>query len=308
VVELIKGDTIIPGILIAQNTTLTIPAGAKVFFSSQAGILCAGTLKIEGTKSDSVVLRGIRLTQQYINNAGAWLGLLYLRNSKKNTIKYTYVDESILGLYLGFQTRLKFDEITDNTRSEIFITNSVIKNAYYFTIRSWNNKIVAENSIFFTSTENVCQLALGGDYQFNHCTFYNSQSPKKKELLALSNFVYYDQEAKTYTGNLTKANFVNCVWSTTADESFAISMNEKSDSNYLFSNNLYQSKAEIKSTRFINCKRGFPKFKNTNPDREDFHLTAGSPCIDAGLDAGVVIDFDDNSRNGIPDIGAYEFQ
>jgi hypothetical protein len=301
-------DTFYPGIIIPSGVTLTMPAGSKVFFNSQAGILCGGTLKIEGTRSDSVVLRGIRLTKSYIHNAGAWLGLMYLRNSKNNTIKYAYVDESILGIYMGFQTDLNFEAMTDNTRAEIFIANSFIKNAYYFTLRSMNNKIKAENSVFFTSTDNLCQLTLGGDYEFNNCTFYNSQSPKKKELLALTNFVYYEPTGTTYKANLTKASFVNCVWGTTFDESIYVGMKDGADSNYSFTNCLYYSKTNFKTDRFNSCKNeAVVKFKNTAPDREDFHLTAGSPCIDAGISNGIPTDIEDKPRNGIYDIGAYEF-
>ena len=51
-----------------------------------------------------------------------------------------------------------------------------------------------------------------------------------------------------------------------------------------------------------------------NPDVSDFHLQAGSPCIDAGdndaVPAGVETDLDGNARifNDIVDMGAYECQ
>jgi hypothetical protein len=38
----------------------------------------------------------------------------------------------------------------------------------------------------------------------------------------------------------------------------------------------------------------------------DFHLRAGSPAIDAGLQTGVTRDLDGNRRQGAPDLGAYE--
>jgi hypothetical protein len=42
----------------------------------------------------------------------------------------------------------------------------------------------------------------------------------------------------------------------------------------------------------------------------DFHLEKNSPCIDSGVDVGIDIDFDRNKIpcNGLPDIGAYEYQ
>jgi hypothetical protein len=53
---------------------------------------------------------------------------------------------------------------------------------------------------------------------------------------------------------------------------------------------------------------GNPSF--VNPDVWDYHLTSGSPAIDAGVGAGVTSDLDGEPRpqGGAPDIGAYEFK
>lgn len=40
----------------------------------------------------------------------------------------------------------------------------------------------------------------------------------------------------------------------------------------------------------------------------DFELTAGSPCINTGINVGLTTDLNDNPVIGIPDIGAYEYQ
>lgn len=46
-----------------------------------------------------------------------------------------------------------------------------------------------------------------------------------------------------------------------------------------------------------------------DPAGDDYHLPAGSPAIDAGLDVGITTDLDGNPRpqGNWPDIGAYEF-
>jgi hypothetical protein len=40
----------------------------------------------------------------------------------------------------------------------------------------------------------------------------------------------------------------------------------------------------------------------------DFHLQAGSPCINVGVNVGLTKDFEGNPMVGLPDIGAYERQ
>ncbi len=70
---------------------------------------------------------------------------------------------------------------------------------------------------------------------------------------------------------------------------------------------------------YSDVQGGWPGAGNTNADplfvdaaNGDYHLQAGSPCIDAGdnsaIPAGVIVDLDGNPRiiNGIVDMGAYE--
>ena len=39
----------------------------------------------------------------------------------------------------------------------------------------------------------------------------------------------------------------------------------------------------------------------------DFHLQAGSPCINAGIDVGLTEDYDGQAVDDPPEIGAYEY-
>lgn len=59
------------------------------------------------------------------------------------------------------------------------------------------------------------------------------------------------------------------------------------------------------------CISAAPSFVSVTPGSEDYHLQAGSPCIDAGLNAGwmvTALDLDGNPRidNGTVDMGPYE--
>ena len=63
-------------------------------------------------------------------------------------------------------------------------------------------------------------------------------------------------------------------------------------------------KCEIKNLVQQNNITADPKFLNPGGD---FHLQAGSPAFDAGIDTGLNKDFDHVSVTGKPDIGAFEW-
>ena len=44
-----------------------------------------------------------------------------------------------------------------------------------------------------------------------------------------------------------------------------------------------------------------------NPALGDYHLQSGSPAVNAGVDAGIATDIDDEARWGLPDLGADEY-
>lgn len=48
-----------------------------------------------------------------------------------------------------------------------------------------------------------------------------------------------------------------------------------------------------------------PTFVGGSP--YDFHLQAGSPCINAGIDVGLTEDYDGQAVDDPPEIGAYEY-
>jgi hypothetical protein len=49
---------------------------------------------------------------------------------------------------------------------------------------------------------------------------------------------------------------------------------------------------------------GPPAF--VNPDHSNYHLSMGSAAIDKGVDAGVTVDIDGDSRDSEPDLGVDE--
>ncbi len=303
----------VPGVIVSTGSILSIQEGAQLYFGSSAGILVQGSLRSVGTKTNKVQMRGVRLEKEYIHAAGQWLGILIERNSKNNLIEYTTIDETAFGIWLGFQNETDYTKLKDDmTRADLVIRNSSIKNGYYWTLRSINNKITAENSEFFTSTDFLIQLYLGGEYIFRNCTIFNNQSKDLKGNIALSNKLYDDQTSQTYKNKLTSALFQNCIIESTVEEAIAldIDLGVNSIADYKFENCLYKSKSNFSNTSFINCIRNVnPSFESTIVDKENLKLKSGSPCIDKGIANSLLIDFEGNPRTkgSAIDIGAFEF-
>jgi hypothetical protein len=306
------GNGITPGIYIAKGAKLTIGAGCKVYFDNNSGILVEGQLVIDGKKDQKVELGGLRLESKYQHLAGQWLGLLYYRGSPKNAIRYAVIDESAFGVWLGFQDKTDYVQMTNATRSTLEIENTTIKNAYYWAIRSLNNEVTATNSEFYTSTDYLAQLMLGGKYNFINCTFYNSQSTDDKGVFVLSNQFYDNSLKQNFQNKLDNCLFQNCIFYGSGREQVILDIESTLNDNtiYTFENCLYKSSSSFTNSSFQNCKTNIdPQFVSTTIDKENLNLKATSPCIDAGKSNGLVIDIKGNPRpngSGI-DIGAFEY-
>ena len=76
-----------------------------------------------------------------------------------------------------------------------------------------------------------------------------------------------------------------------------------SEDYYLFYNTQTKTIGMAAGTHSVNAD---PQF--ANPAGSDYHLRPGSPAVDHGLPVGLWFDIDGNSRDGWPDIGAFELR
>ena len=210
----------IPGVLVECGGTLNINPGCKVLFQANSALFVQGTLNaIAHDWHDSIIFRGVRLEQYYQDLPGQWFGIAFLRSNTcvaQGNFDHCVINESQYGIYAG-------GSATSNNASDfqgsaqrpiVKIQKSIVENSQYDAIYGFNANITAQNSLFFTSGDNLIKLGLGGSYSFTNCTMYNFGNlyvSHQTPILLLSNVVTVTSgNTNTFYPEPLTSSFTNC--------------------------------------------------------------------------------------------------
>ncbi len=297
--------------LVDSLKTLTIEAGAKLYFHKNSNLLVKGTLIVNGTLDEPVVFQGDRLEDLYKNIPGQWGAIALIPGSQGNKINYAIIKNGVLGIQVG-----EYDKLSP----DLTITNTKILNMTFGGIYAFNSTINASNNIIANCGYYAVSLLVGGSYDFNHCTIanyygsYSSYSSRTEPSLVISNNIFTNNTL--YPGNIVKANFGNCIiYGNNTNE---IGIGEKNAStafNYKFDHCLIKVDNEFDisdTSHYLNIlKNKDPEFLSVYNDSLDFQLDSVSPAIDFGskeIAEKFPLDYNQQSRlnDAGPDLGAYE--
>jgi hypothetical protein len=306
-----KPYVIIHSILVDSNETLTINAGCRIYMHADSRFYVYGTLKVLGQIHDSVQFRGDRLEYYYIDDPGNWEGIHLLRSSHDNEFNYAVIKEAIVGI--------RVDSLKETSAPKLTLRNSVIKYTLSSGILGITSDIYAENSLVFSCGEWNAQLEFGGNYEFQNCTFANYSNTvinHQRPVVRMSNYYYYqDDQGDHYLPADLDASFTNCIVYGSLENELDRDARNESQFNYTFDHcNLKLAdsidfSAPHNVTHFLNVQKNQdPKFKDVSYEKDDYHIDAGSPCINAGMDNLIFFDLDGKSRISPFDIGCYEYQ
>jgi len=305
---------------VLPNSTLTIEKGTKIFCHDSTKIQVYGNIIVNGTVEEPVTFRGDRLDEiwegyEYDFATSQWSGIEIFPSKKKSIINNCTIKNAIIGLYVG-------DAFSDEM-AKVDLQNTIIHNNSYSGVYAINSDMVFKNCQISNSGFYNFFIIAGGNYNFYHCTIANyfglDHNTKRQEIpcLTVTNAVEY---GKLLIFNpLKNTNFYNCIIDGSLNNEIIFQVLEDLDFNFMFYNCAVKVHESIKkdfNDNFTNCFFNdtikYLKVKewdyNFQPDTNSFEINKGN--IEYILKTtGIENDLKGNSRikDGMPDLGAYEF-
>ncbi len=156
--------------------TLTLSAGATLYFAENAGVCVAGRLKIEGTPKKEVVLRGDALGNLFDNLPydripGRWQGIRISSSSYGNEIKFADIHGAYHGIVL---------DSSDVSKQKLLLENTIVHNCMGYGVAANHVKMIL-NNCQLSNTKKNCLYVKGADVEANQVTvaqFYPFQGER----------------------------------------------------------------------------------------------------------------------------------
>lgn len=301
---------------VPANKTLTINAGAKVYFHNNSGLIIdrEATLKVNGTKEEKVTFEGDRLEHDFDRVPGQW-GTIWMRaGSKNNEVHHAQIKNPVIGFLV--------DSIGTTTSPTLKIENTEIYNSSAFGILGREANIAGNNVVIGNAGQSSFAGTIGGTYNFIHSTFANYWNNGLRTLptVLVNNFFKYKNDVGKEiikTRDLKQANFTNCIIEGNNNVEFVLDKADGSLFNYHITNCLikfddvnksYIKNKELKfddTTRYKNIiLNGNPNFKNTS--KSEFVIGKESDAINKGKPTSISKDILGVNRIPTIDLGAYQ--
>lgn len=306
-------DNLLPYVLIGpltveENSHLHISKGTRVYAHADAAILVLGRLTVEGdtAKVDRVLFTGNRLDAPYSGFPASWPGIYFSASSKENRIEYA----SVLNSYQG----LVVQGSEHNNVPKLTLGQVIIDNALDVGLLAINSSVTA-NNLLISNCGKSLQVAGGGDYVFNHCTFAtmsNNLILHKDPMVDLSNSARVNGQSVQAPLSLRFRNSI--IWGDAGPVENEVIAHREGNLPYsvIFESGIWKMSQPYQNLEAIEMLTNEnPLFELFEPGigRYNFRLKAESPALNRGLNLALSVDLDGLPRaNGLPDFGAYEKQ
>ena len=204
---------------IPKGKTLHIPAGMSLYFRPEASLRVYGSLVIEGTPEERVLLAGARLDTAYKHTPGQWLGVTLMPGSGPHRIKNVTVRTAVTALRADSVQRLSTIENTIVTGSS---KDAMVFKRSNFLLRGC---ILVQNSgaalVMRGSRISLIHCSMSGATRFGQPRYAplvvmeKPQEGERNELSVINSIVWgsYDTEFRSYDKARLGVEIVTCTYS-----------------------------------------------------------------------------------------------
>lgn len=288
--RLVKGHYVIyDSLVVATNATLTIEAGAILYFHKDAELIVRGTVKAMGETGSPVVMRGDRTDNMfdylpYDRIPGQWGGVRIDSTSNGNLFIHCDIHSAEYGILV---------QRGDTSVQRLTIESSRIENFDGNALETHMAHVDVTNSLIANSRGN-CVKVIGGNVDFRHCTIANFYVWKQRDV-ALALYNSYEGEPAP----LNNAFFANCIITGSRSDELMGYFSDWDDTipnsvNYLFESSLINTVEDEDNPNFINvvydrkenscyAKDNF-RLVDNEEFRYDFHLSDSSAACGIASD------------------------
>lgn len=244
---------------VLEGNTLTLGPGDELYFADGAMLVIdsAARLNAVGTAEQPVLFTSLRHDPWYRTLPGQWQTVWFYNFSTGNVMDHCVVENAVGGLrcYPG---------------AELTVTNTVIRNMSDAGIIGQTAAIEGSNLLVYDCLSSLVLIA-GGDYSFDRCTLAHYWNYTSRDTTGVIVANYYPVQGGYVVGNLTRADFSNCIiYGTRSTGEVSLEAVEGYDFNYNFTNCLVRGSNWDEDPLFV------------DPAGDDYHLQDGSPAAGIG--------------------------
>ncbi|MDH6251267.1 hypothetical protein M2347_000994 [Chryseobacterium sp. H1D6B] len=301
-----KAKIIYGDLTVSPNITLDIQPGTKVYFHKNSGmkISSGGTLNINGTLANEVILRGDRNDADHDTLPKNWNSIRMAANS---TLVMNHA--RLFGGTRGLDMR----------QTNATITNSFIHTFQEYGIYAVASTINANNLVMNNSGEACIGIFKGGNHNYTHCTIANYSnvlsSYNRNGIFATNE--WKNDTGQTEQGALQNFNLKNSIVYSDRDNAVNFEQTPGQQFSFLIQNCLlkYSTISEagfdFASTSNViqSIKNEDPQFVNYFTAKLNLRVKQTSPARGKGntaVAATVPLDIVNVSRTSNPTLGAYQ--
>lgn len=294
-----KAKIIFGDLTLAENQTLNIQPGTKVYFFKNSGIKVSknAQLNVQGTLGSEVIFRGDRNDSRYDTIPKNWKGIAFEENAKLN-MNYAKIFGGTTGL--------------DLYQATAEINNSVIHTFEEYGIRAFNSSLTARNLVMNNCGEATLGIFKGGSIDILNSTLANywefSYMQPRLSVYASNQWKNADGEIENAPLNLTIKNSV--LYGNT-DDAIVLDPVSGQTFNTIIDYNLlkYSKKSTYATTNSL--KNEDPLFLNRYIQKMNLRVAEQSPAKgkgNAAFNTTALSQYDivGNLRGNSPTLGAYQ--